>query len=390
MKSPPIFRYINLKLASTCNLGCVYCYWFSDKTVYEKPSILTTEVEHAFFEKLEAHITEYGLDKFDILFHGGEPLMFGKRRFVRFMDSIELIQQNTGCKFGFSMTTNGTLLDKEWAQLLRIFNVHPTISIDGPPEIHDRVRPDLGGHGSFNNTVRGLNLLRNEGIEPGVLAVCDLNTDPEIITRYFIDILGIKHFDILVPDATHDKKLPSIAIYYKKLFDLWYDTYSDRGIDIRYPKSLLRGILGGETRNEGIGYGPIETLIMLTDGTLEPLDVLRIAGDGSTRTSKNIKTHTFQDVTSDPVWYEAYVASLNLCNTCKACEYHKACGGGYLPHRWSLEKRYDNVSVYCDDLKDIFDHIWKRVAPEIDVTVGNTTIPLLDALKVANISNDKT
>ena len=64
--------------------------------------------------------------------------------------------------------------------------------------------------------------------------------------------------------------------------------------------------------------------------------------------------------------------------------------GHTLPHRWSLEKRYDNVTVYCEDLKDMFDHIWKRISPEIDVTVGNTTIPLLDASKAANISNDET
>jgi len=34
-----------------------------------------------------------------------------------------------------------------------------------------------------------------------------------------------------------------------------------------------------------------------------------------------------------------------------------ACGGGYLPHRFSKENGYDNPSVYCDDLYAIYEHI---------------------------------
>jgi hypothetical protein len=34
-----------------------------------------------------------------------------------------------------------------------------------------------------------------------------------------------------------------------------------------------------------------------------------------------------------------------------------ACGGGYLPHRFSKENGYDNPSVYCDDLYETFEHI---------------------------------
>lgn len=380
MNKLPIFKYINLKLATRCNLNCTYCYWFRDATVYKKPPVLTIDAEDAFMKKLESHIVRYGLSKFSILFHGGEPLLFGKKRFVGFMDKLASIKNRTNCEFDLSMTTNGTLIDHEWAQLFRIFGVSVTLSIDGPEEIHDKFRIDFEGKGSLKQVIRGLEFLRQEGLEPGVLAVCNPNTDPEIVTRYFVGTLNLKHFDILVPDATHEDKPHSIAKYYKKLFDLWYNEYSKQGIEIRYPRSLVKGLLGGDSHFEAIGYGPIETLIMLTDGSLEPLDVLRIAGDGSTHTSINIQTHTFQDVTSDPVWLEAYHASLNLCETCQKCEYYQACGGGYLPHRWSNERRYDNVSVYCDDLKEIFDHIWSRIASDIDLCVqGQPLISLLQA-----------
>jgi uncharacterized protein len=379
---PPIFTYLLLKLAARCNLKCTYCYWFRDRSVYERPKVLTSEAELALLEKLEAHIRTYGLEHFSILFHGGEPLLIGKRRFVGLLDGLQRIQSKTGCGLHLSITTNGVLLDDEWAILLRVFNVHPTLSIDGPATIHDAGRVDHAGRGSYDKVMNGLRALRARGIEPGVLAVCEPDSDPEIVTRHFVDVLGFKHFDILVPDATHDDlPIRSIAPYYKRLFDLWYDDYAQRGVQIRYVRALLKVLLGGEAHLEAIGYGPIQTVAVLPDGALEPLDVLRIAGYRSTSTRLSIQTNTFQDVTSDPVWRAAFDASLQLCDTCNACSYRVPCGGGSLPHRWSKERRYDNPSVYCEDLKSIFDHVWNRVATDIEVVSDGTRLPLPTVLQ---------
>jgi uncharacterized protein len=34
-----------------------------------------------------------------------------------------------------------------------------------------------------------------------------------------------------------------------------------------------------------------------------------------------------------------------------------ACGGGYLPHRYSTKNGYDNPSIYCDDLYSMFENM---------------------------------
>jgi uncharacterized protein len=367
--SIPPLGYLNLKLASNCNLRCSYCYWFRDKNVLQEPPILLEDAELALVEKLESHINKYNLREFFLLFHGGEPLLFGKSRLTKFMQRLEAIKQDTGCNFDYAITTNGSLIDKEWSQLFRIFKIIPTVSIDGPKEIHDRFRLDLGGRGSHERAVRGLEILRNDGIDPGVLAVCDVNTDPEVIVKYIVDTLGVKKLDILVPDATHEDKPPSISKYYKRLFDIW----SDRpGVRIRYIESMIAGIFERTSHSEAMGYGAITSVTMSTDGTLEPQDVLRI--NNGIYTNINIKTHELQDITSNPLWLEAYNASLNLCDTCKSCRYHLACGGGYLAHRWSKEKRYDNVSVYCEDIKNIFGHIEDRIKSEL-VPITNSSSP---------------
>jgi len=375
----PTFQYILLKLASRCNLKCTYCYWFRDETVYEKPAILSQEAEYAFLTKLEKHINSHKLRRFSVLFHGGEPLLFGKKRFYKLCNSLKGIEERTGASIDLSITTNGLLLDKEWISYILNFKIHVTISMDGPPDVHDQFRIDHMGKGSYSRVESNLILLRENGIDPGILSVCNPIEEPDKIVKHLAETLNLKHFDILVPDATHEEHPVSISAYYKRLFDIWYDRNFGY-IEIRYIRNLVKGLLGGTSSSESIGYGPITTLTLLTDGSLEPLDVLRIAGNGHTKTNYSIMTHTFQDITKDPAWIEAFHASLNLSEKCQECEYKKACGGGFLPTRWSKENRYNNPSVYCEDIKEIFEHIWERIVPELQVKAKGIEIPIEEAL----------
>jgi len=52
----------------------------------------------------------------------------------------------------------------------------------------------------------------------------------------------------------------------------------------------------------------------------------------------------------------ADVALLGL-GKCRQCKFMNACGGGYLPHRFSRNNGYDNPSVYCDGLYATYQHI---------------------------------
>ena len=240
----PVFDYILFKVAARCNINCNYCYWFKDASVYEKPKILTAEAEAAFLSKLREHIHTYGLKRFSILFHGGEPLLIGKKRLRQLCESIREIERCTGCEFELSTTTNGTLIDCEWASIFRAYRIDPTLSIDGPKRIHDQERVDFRGRGTYDRVLNALTVLREFGIEPGVLAVCDPSSDPEEVANHFVEEPRLRSFDILFPDATHETDAPSVAAYYRKLFDLWYDDFGDR-VRVAHLSAFVRGILAG-------------------------------------------------------------------------------------------------------------------------------------------------
>src|SRR5581483_5750430 len=100
------FAFILVKLASRCNIKCTYCYWFRDAMVYQKPAVLTPEAEDQFCLRLEEHIREFGLPFFLLVFHGGEPLLFPKRRFDVFLTKLQGIEERTGCMIKRGVTTN--------------------------------------------------------------------------------------------------------------------------------------------------------------------------------------------------------------------------------------------------------------------------------------------
>jgi uncharacterized protein len=141
------------------------------------------------------------------------------------------------------------------------------------------------------------------------------------------------HFDILPPDATHADNPPPIDEYFIRLFDLWFDKYAARGVNIDTLDAMIRGLVGQLSLSDTIGLGPIETVTLMSDGALEPLDVLRIAGDGSTASKTHVSRNAIKDVHNDKVWREAYEASTTLSDTCKKCEFLDACGGGHLAQR---------------------------------------------------------
>lgn len=65
-----------------------------------------------------------------------------------------------------SIDTNGTLLDEFAEQLVSIGNVHLTISIDGPEEVHDYIR---GNKGCFARVKRNLEIVREIERHRGVV-----------------------------------------------------------------------------------------------------------------------------------------------------------------------------------------------------------------------------
>ncbi|HEY7298985.1 MAG TPA: radical SAM protein [Xanthobacteraceae bacterium] len=346
-----------IKVASRCNIDCSYCYWFRDAAVYAKPKLMNAEVLEQLLRRIEEHIVKYSMVELPLILHGGEPLLWGVENFYRISEASEAISARTECAIPIAVTTNGILIDEAWLDCFETRNIAVSISIDGPAHIHDIHRRTFQGTGTHAAVEHAARLLTSRDINVTALAVCNPAHDPKEFIDSFKDC-GISAFDIMIPDATVDESPPSIGLFYRRLFDLWLETNRhEPSVEIRIVTDMVTALLGNDSPTEGVGYKPIELCTVMTDGTVEAHDVLRIAGDGVNQTSFNIFTHAIDEIRNEPRWQAARDASIKLCEKCRQCKFMNACGGGYLPHRFSKKNGYDNPSVYCDDLYATYQHI---------------------------------
>jgi uncharacterized protein len=359
--------YLLVKVAARCNIDCSYCYWFRDKSVYAKPKLMSTVVLAKLLKRIEEQIVRYSLKEFSILLHGGEPMLWGIENFQHAAEECRSISARTGCAFSLSLTTNGVLIDEAWLNCFERNNINVTLSIDGPAHIHDIHRRTFRGGPTHAFVERAVRLLQRRGIQFGVLAVCNPAHHPREFVDFFTGI-GINDFDIMFPDATFDDHPPRVAQFYHDLFDLWLEANHDKStVRIRSIENMVTALLGGQSKTEEIGYAPQEVCTILTDGGMEPLDVLRIAGDKSTQTSFNVFDNAIEEIKDEPHWKAARHASLNLSDKCKKCPFIESCGGGYLPHRYSKKNGFDNPSVYCDDLYATLSYVLSVVEKQVYV-----------------------
>jgi uncharacterized protein len=86
------FRGIDvvLKVTERCNLNCTYCYYFNgnDQSFKSKPPLMTLEVLEKTLDFLAKGAEDLGIEKMDIIFHGGEPMLMRKNRFSEFCTVI--------------------------------------------------------------------------------------------------------------------------------------------------------------------------------------------------------------------------------------------------------------------------------------------------------------
>jgi uncharacterized protein len=378
--SQPISQLL-VKVATRCNIDCSYCYWFRDAAVYDKPKLMSAAVLRQLLLRIEEHVGEHGLADFPIILHGGEPLLWGVENFTHFAEACAAITARTGSAIPIAVTTNGVLIDDRWLDCFEAHDISIAISLDGPAHIHDIHRRTFQGGGTHAVVERAARLLVSRDIRVSALAVCNPAYPPQHYAEFFA-ACGITHYDIMIADATVDEKPPSVASFYNRLFDLWLEANRSRPtVEIRIISDMVTALLGNNSPTEGVGYNPVELCTVMTDGTIEAHDVLRIAGDGFTKTSFNIFEHTLDEVRSEPRWKAAREASINLSAKCRQCKFMNACGGGYLPHRFSKSNGYDNPSVYCDDLYAMFENMQSVVESHLYVSKpGGKRLKLRDAM----------
>ena len=149
-KQKGLIKSICLMVAQDCNLRCKYC--FGDGGSYgQERAVMTPEVGKRAIDFL---IESCGPRKHcEVDFFGGEPLM-NMKTVKAVTEYARQREKETGKKFKLTMTTNGMLLNDENIKWLNDNDFSLVLSLDGRKEVNDAMRPDAGGHGTYDRNVK--------------------------------------------------------------------------------------------------------------------------------------------------------------------------------------------------------------------------------------------
>jgi uncharacterized protein len=366
-----------VKVASRCNLNCSYCYVYNkgDTSWRGRPPRMSDEIFTAALDRAHEYAEAIGDRAVSLVFHGGEPTLIGPDRFHAWCVEARERLGGAGLKVGLALQTNGTLIDDRWIETFRSGWVGVGVSIDGPPQINDRARVDHRGRGSHARVERALRLLGAGGVDHGLLCVIPLGADPLSVHQHFLE-LGAPAVTYLWPDVTHDQIAPILAEFGPTpcadfmipIFDAWHDNPAT--IDVRDLRNISSVLLGGRSRIETIGNVAPHYFFVETDGAIEGLDALRVCGEGLSATHLNVLTAGFADVRAAGGLHARSIFDGDpLPAACRTCREASTCAGGYLPHRFSAQRGFDNPSAWCADLLKLFGHMRTRLSVSPDETL---------------------
>jgi MoaA/NifB/PqqE/SkfB family radical SAM enzyme len=186
----PMPTFVQLRVTNVCNLRCKMCGQWGDTGIFREDktgqAATNGEAEREHIRELIGQNRQLSLADYvrlldDLAPHqpvislfGGEPLLYPH--------IIALVREVKRRGLTLTIITNGWLLEEHARELVDLGTDTIAVSVDGPRELHDRIR---GRDASFERIVRGVRAVAQRREESGratpvlmaILPVTELNTE---------------------------------------------------------------------------------------------------------------------------------------------------------------------------------------------------------------------
>jgi uncharacterized protein len=187
------YKTLILSPSSLCSLNCLYC---SGKAGEKTLTKMDWHLAKAAIDYFFCHCDSSG--PYTLQFHGaGEPMT--NTEIVK--EAVEYARREAAKKHAALFTrisTNG-VFSEETALWLAGNMDHVSLSLDGPPDIHNRQRPERNGGESYGNVVKTMGIFEKAGVLKRINIVITNNGigRMEEILRHIHSLSGVKQIRIL-------------------------------------------------------------------------------------------------------------------------------------------------------------------------------------------------
>lgn len=352
----PVIKSLCLNIAHDCNLRCKYCFASQGDYDTHKRELMSFDVAKRAVDLL-IRSTEGKRQHCEIDFFGGEPLM----NFDVVKQTIEYIREQEKIHnkiFKLSLTTNGMLLDPAKVKYLTDQHISLILSLDGRPEVHNRMRPDAGGRDSYDTCARNQVYAakhRNgeEYYVRGTYTKYNLDFTEDVRHMAALGFEGLSMEPVVGDDLSYaitDDDLPRIFDEYDRLTDFYLQRYDEGRPFIYYHfiMDLYRGpCIAKRLRGCGAGH---EYMCVVPNGDIYPCHQF-VGQDGY------VIGNVYEGVTNDTLpalFRDMHVLNKPECCKCWAkffcsggCHANNIKYGGNIQTPYELSCRIQKKRIEC-------------------------------------------
>ena len=400
-RAPVETRQVNHQLgvlikpaSSRCNLNCTYCFYLSKKSLYpwrDHPK-LTPET----FEEFLGQYVPLSSPHLSFVWQGGEPTIMGLPFFETAVELQEryarMVRPESPPPVSSSIQTNGTLLNDDWASFFKRSNFLVGVSVDGPPEWHDRYREDWSGRDTFDRVMGGIDCLRSRKVPFNILTVVSRANveEPRKLLRWLVD-QGFVHLQFIpcveVPSGYHSAAEGGVTDesvtpeqwgrFLNETFDEWLKIGVER-VRIRWFDNLIQMLWG--FASEVCQLAPTCGYIVLEhNGDCYPCDFF-VEEDSHLG---NIHETSLQEMIEGERFRRFSQVKARRHPDCEKCPWLTLCYGECPKYRITNVGQAENsLPYFCSSYKQFFgesypqmERLARRTAASVGLAVPGGSLP---------------
>ncbi|MDP4152891.1 MAG: SPASM domain-containing protein [Bacillota bacterium] len=318
--------------SSLCNMRCSYCFYHSTSSTRKNFSygLMSHETAHNLIDRAFSYKPEPFAVSF--LFQGGEPTLAGLDFFEDFT-KYAAEKLPAGCEIKYSIQTNGLLLDSSFCDFFKKNQFLLGLSLDGDKAIHDLLRKDADGKGTFTRVITAAKLLDKTSVDFNILTVVT-----KTVVRHIRSIWneyeknGFKYLQFIpcLPpfDGSTDKFSLTPQLYsdfLKESFTLYANSIKHgKYVSVRFFDNLILLLKGNRAEQCGLNGRCSFQFVTEANGGIYPCDFYCM----DKYLCGNVNDELFSEIESSQKAMSFLGNSAAWSSLCKECGYKSICGAG--------------------------------------------------------------
>lgn len=350
--------------SSLCNMRCRYCFYEDEAAHRDRASMGVMSADTA--ETLVRQALDAARGGVSFAFQGGEPTLAGLPFFEAFVAAVAR-HNRAGLPVSYAIQTNALALDARWAAFFARHRFLVGVSLDGDKALHDALRPDAAGKGTWTRVQKNLALLRQAGVACNLLCVVTRRCAKSAVRVYHaLQKTGVGYLQFIPcldplgePRGQRPWSLTpgDYGNFLCALFDEWYrDWAAGRYTSVRLFDDYVHLAMGLPAATCATSGRCGAYFVVEADGSVYPCDFYALdrwkLGD--------LHRTPLAELGAGETARRFLQESLRRPAPCGDCPWQRLCGGG-CRRDWLTDAAGQTQNYYCPAFRQFFAHAAPRL-----------------------------